>query len=115
MVEILSIPLMKDENVYNIIKKIIELAEIELFSVDQINIAHRMSTNHHVPIITLFNRKLNQINFYIQKRKLQKLTTDQVLLDLEKTEQDFNDSLTPKNRLSLKKAEKNSKDKKVSV
>ena len=83
MVEISGILVKKDENLYNIISKIIDLAGIENFSVDQIVIAHRTSTNHFAPIIILFKRKRDRINFYSQKGKLRKLIVDQVLADRE--------------------------------
>ena len=41
MVEISGIPVKKDENVYNIITKIVDLAGITDFSVDQIDIVDR--------------------------------------------------------------------------
>lgn len=40
MVEISGIPVKKDKNVYNV-NKIVDLAGIEAFTVDQIDIAHR--------------------------------------------------------------------------
>ena len=83
MVEISGILVKKDENLYNIISKIIDLTGIENVSVDQIVIAHRTSTSHFAPIIILFKRKLDRINFYSQKGKLRKLIVDQVLADRE--------------------------------
>ena len=41
------------------INKIIDLAGIEEFSVDQIDIAHRTSIKHFAQTIILFNRKQN--------------------------------------------------------
>lgn len=56
MVEISGIPVKKDKNVYNL-NKIVDLAGIEAFTVDQIDIAHRTWADHFASIIILFSRK----------------------------------------------------------
>ena len=116
MVEKSGIPVKKDKNVYNV-NKIADLAGIELFTVDQIGIAHRTWANHFASIIILFSRKQDWITFYSQKRKLRKL---KVLRDSEKAERDssgknpkfifMNERLTSKNSLLLKEQKKSKEE-----
>ena len=75
MIEIAGIPYDKEEKcIQLIISKLAELVEITNFNKNQIDLAHRTSTNTTAPVIMLvFNKKSDRINFYNQREKIKKL------------------------------------------
>ena len=74
MIEIAGIPYDKEEKcIQLIISKLAELVEITNFNKNQIDLAHRTSTNTTAPIIMLFNKKSDRINFYNQRENIKKL------------------------------------------
>ena len=74
MIEIAGIPYDKEEKcIQLIISKLAELVEITNFNKNQIDLAHRTSTNTTTPVIMLFNKKSDRINFYNQREKIKKL------------------------------------------
>ena len=66
MLEISGIPFNKNENVSNIIQKIVILTQITDFDITQVDIAHRTSKRQNAPIIMLFNKK-SERNFTAYK------------------------------------------------
>ena len=72
MIEIAGIPYYKEENCIQLISKLAELAEMTNFNKNQINLAHRISTETTASIIILFNKKSDRINFYNQRKKIKK-------------------------------------------
>ena len=73
MIEIAGIPYDKEEKcIQLIISKLAELVEITNFNKNQIDLAHRTSTNTTAPVIMLFNKKSDRINFYNQREKIKK-------------------------------------------
>ena len=74
MIEIAGIPYDKEEKcIQLIIPKLAELVEITNFNKNQIDLAHRTSTNTTAPVIMLFNKTSDRINFYNQREKIKKL------------------------------------------
>ena len=65
MIEIAGIPYHREENCIQLISKLAELAESTNFNKNQIDLPHRNSTKPTVPIIILFNKKSDRINFII--------------------------------------------------
>ena len=63
MIEIASISNHKEKNCIQLISELAELAEIINFSKNQIDLAHRTSNKPTAPLIILFNKKSDQINF----------------------------------------------------
>ena len=64
MLEISGIPFNKNENVSNIIQKIVILTQITDFDITQVDIAHRTSKRQNAPIIMLFNKKSERKKFH---------------------------------------------------
>ena len=74
MIEIAGMPYDKEEKcIQLIISKLAELVEITNFNKNQIDLGHRTSTNTTAPVIMLFNKKSDRINFYNQREKIKKL------------------------------------------
>ena len=71
MLELSNIPVQdKNENSVNIACKVAELAKIDNFHRNQIDVAHRTSKNKMASIIVLFTRKVIGKNFISRRRKL---------------------------------------------
>ena len=130
MLEISGIPFNKNENVPNIIQKIVMLTKITDFDITQVDVAHRTSKRQNAPIIMLFNKKSDRTNFFKQRKKFHSLRAHQFQssqlvdeevtlpgIDKERGEETsnneslifLNESLTPKNRRLLKEAKKASR------
>ena len=77
MIEIAGIPYRKEENYIQLISKLAELAEITNFNKNQIDLVHRTSAKPTAPIIILFNKKSDRINFYNQRKKRKKFRSEQ--------------------------------------
>ena len=118
MLEISGIPFNKNENVSNIIQKIVMLTKITDFDITQVDVAHRQNA----PIIMLFNKKSERKQFHsLQAHQFQSSQlVDEVTLpgiDKERGEETsnneslifLNESLTPTNRRLLKEAKKASR------
>ena len=73
MLEMSGIPFNKNENVSNIIQKIVMLTKIKDFDIIQFDIAHRTSKRQNAPIIMLFNKKSDRTNFFKQRKKFHNL------------------------------------------
>ena len=123
MVEISGIPRKKGEDCLNLINQLANLANITDFDISQIDLAHRTSPNESVPIIILFITKRDRLNFYNQKEKLFKITSNNFKFnhgdEPETVTTDnvdgmliyMNKSLTPENRRLLKEARMASREK----
>ena len=130
MLEVSGIPFNKNENVSNIIQKIIMLTKITDLSIAQVDVAYRTSKRQNSPIIMLFNKKSDRTNFFKQRKKFHNLWAHQFqssqLVDEEVSLPGFdkeqgeetgnnesliflNESLTPTNRRLLKEAKKASR------
>ena len=73
MLELSNIPVQdKNENSVSILCKVAELAKIDNFHRNQIDVAHQASKNKMASIIVLFYKKSYRQNFYFQKKKISK-------------------------------------------
>ena len=77
ILEISEISCNKNENVSNIIKKVIMLTVTTGFNITQVPVAHRISKRENTPIIILFNKKSDRNYFYKPKKKFQNLRAHQ--------------------------------------
>ena len=128
--EISGIPFNKNENVSNIIQKIVMLTKVTDLDITQVDAAHKTSKRQNAPIIMLFNKKSDRTDFFKQKKKFHSLRADQFQssqfvdeevtlpsIDKELGEETsnneslifLNESLTPTNRRLLKEAKKASR------
>ena len=117
MLELSDIPVQgKNKNSVEIVCKLAELAEIDYFHRNQMDVAHRISKNKMPSIIVLFHKKSNRQNFYFQKKKISKVHVKRVSMEEDNAcrivdgEPDaklciyVNESLTKQNRELLRKA-----------
>ena len=82
MLELSNIPVQdKNENSVNIACKVAELAKIDNFHRNQIDVAHRTSKNKMASIIVLFYKKSDRQNFYFQKKKISKVHVKRVSME----------------------------------
>ena len=120
MVEVAGIPYQKGENCIELIAELVAKANISNFHPNQINIAHCTSSKTSAPVIILFCKKRDRINFYSQCKKARDLTSDHFkLVSAEVNSEEsaqvnhryiyINESLTPVNHLLLKAARLESK------
>ena len=126
MIEIAGIPRKKNEDTLYLVEKLAVAAKVDHFDKNQIDVAHRTSGNMNAPIIVMFNKKKDRLNFYSQKKKLVSIKPtdivdsgvnnhvdddDEVSLPgLTKINHIFvNESLTRTNRILLKEAKSISK------
>ena len=73
MHELSNIPVQgKNKNSLEIVCKVAELAKIDNFHRNQINVAYQISKNKMASIIVLFRKKSDGQNFYFQKKKISK-------------------------------------------
>ena len=72
MLKISGIPFNKNENLSNIIQKIVMLTKITVSDITQVDVAHGTSKRENALII-LFNKKSDRTNFFKQKRKFHNL------------------------------------------
>ena len=63
-IEIAGISNHKEKNCIQLISELAELAEITNFNKNQIDLAYRTSNKPTAPLIILFNKKSDKINFY---------------------------------------------------
>ena len=70
MLEISGTPFSKNENLSNIIQKIVLLTKITDFDITQVDAAHRTSKRQNA-LIMLFNKKSDRTNFFKQNNKFQ--------------------------------------------
>ena len=70
MLEISGTPFSKNENLSNIIQKIVLLTKITDFDITQVDVAHRTSKRQNA-LIMLFNKKSDRTNFFKQNNKFQ--------------------------------------------
>ena len=80
ILEISEIPCNKNENVSNIIKKVIMLIMLTVttgFNITQVPVTHRTSKRENTPIIVLFNKKSDRNYFSEPKKKFQNLRAHQ--------------------------------------
>ena len=73
MLEISGIPTSKDEDSKGIVCKLARLVKTQDFSMDQIDVVHRISSKPAAPIIVLFYKKNDRNNFYEQKGKRRRI------------------------------------------
>ena len=71
----------KNENSVDIVCKVAELAKIDNFHRNQIDVAHRTSKNKMASIIVLFYKKSDRQNFYFQKKKISKVHVKRVSME----------------------------------
>ena len=124
MIEIAGTPYHKEENCIQLISKLAELSEITNFrKKNQIDLVHIISTKTTAPIIILFNKKSDRINFYNERKKIKKLRAGnfQIGTDTDSDDEEgrgnyinMNQSLTPTNRKLLKKPRQRAKAKEYS-
>ena len=79
MLELSGILRQDDENAIELVNKTAVVAGICNFDVGQIDIAHRVLEKGTAPIIVLFYRKVDRINFYRQKNKLFKFQANHIV------------------------------------
>ena len=77
-----------------------DLAKIDNFHRNQIDVAHRTSKNKMASIIVLFHKKSDRQNFYFQKKKISKV---HVKLSMEEDNacETFNGDNQMQNRVSM--------------
>ena len=82
MLELSNIPIQdKNENSGDIVCKVAELAKIDDFCRNQIDVAHRTSKNKMASIIVLFYNKSAKQNVYFQKNKISKVHLKRVSME----------------------------------
>ena len=74
MLEISGITFTETEDCRDLITKLVDLANITRFNINQIDMIHRTSEKSTAPIIVLFTRKTDRLNFYNQWHKVKGLT-----------------------------------------
>ena len=85
IVELIAIPTMQNENVFDHINHLVDIAKIDNFMQEQIDTVHRTSKKADAPIIILFiKKKKRRTNFFRQHRKLKNLTAHQFLAQVLK-------------------------------
>ena len=72
-----GIPLTETEGSRFLITKLVDLANITRFSINQINMTHKTSRKSTTPVIVLFTRKTDRLIFYKQRHKVNGLTNQQ--------------------------------------
>ena len=77
ILEISEISCNKNENVSNIIKKVIMLTVTTGFNITQVPVAHRTSKRENTPIIVLFDKKSDRNYFSEPKKKFPNLRAHQ--------------------------------------
>ena len=74
MLEISGMLFTDTEDCRDLITKLVVLANITRFNISQIDMIHRTSKKSTAPIIVLFTRKTDRLNFYNQQHKVKGLT-----------------------------------------
>ena len=74
MLEISGISFTVTEDCRDVITKLVDLANITRFNINQIDIINRTSEKSTAPIIVLFTRKTDRLNFYNKRQKVKGLT-----------------------------------------
>ena len=103
--------------------ELVVMANISNFHPNQIDIVHPTSSNTNAPIIILFCKKRDRINFYSQRKKARDLTSDHFKIvgaavnseELAQVNHRYiyiNESITPENCRLLKAARLESKKQK---
>ena len=77
MVDVAGIPYQKGENCIELVAELVVMANISNFHPNQIDIAHRTSSKTNPPIIILFCKKRDRINFYSLCKKVRDIISDQ--------------------------------------
>lgn len=84
--KILGVPLQLGEDKVNaasnnittgIVAKLAEMAKIDNFTLDDIDVSHRVGKTKYSPIIVRFKTKAKRMNFFHQKKKFYNLNQDQ--------------------------------------
>ena len=113
MTEIAGTPYHKEENCIQLICKLAELVKIINFNKNQIDLKQRTPTKTAAPIIILFNKKIDRISSYNQRKKIKKLRSGHFQIGTDTGSDDeeergsyiyMNESLTPTNKKLLKEA-----------
>ena len=111
------------ESCIELMVELVVMANISNFHPNQIDIAHPTSSNTNAPIIILFCKKRDRINFYSQRKKARDLTSDHFkIVGAEVNSEELaqvnhryiyiNESITPENCRLLKAARLESKKQK---
>ena len=99
-----------------IVCKVVDIAEIDNFQRNQIDVAYQTSKNKMASIIVLFQKKSDRQNFYFQKKKISKVHVKRVSMEEDNAceivngEPDgnlciyVNESITKQNHELLRKA-----------
>ena len=111
-IELTGIPCQRGGGVIDLTGKVVEAANITGYDPNQIDIAHRTSSQPIAPIIIMFERKRDRNNFYQQKMKLKNIKSSTIVNQSARGEQDeatvqdiyINESLTQENHKLLKEA-----------
>ena len=126
MLEIYGIPVTENENCVDIIVKLANLAKIEKFNRNMVEVAHRIGTKQLAAIIMMFKDRNDRDNFYAQKAKIRKLHVNQILSQDEETIKKYpeenekrnpdtfifvNESLTPENKELMRETRNKAKEK----
>ena len=67
--ELSGIPTLENEDSLKLVEKIARLAKIENFSVDQVDVAHRISGKELSPIIVMFHQEERQTKLLFSKKE----------------------------------------------
>ena len=126
MLEIYGIPVTENEICVDIIVKLANLAKIEKFNRNMVEVAHRIGTKQLAAIIMMFKDRNDRDNFYAQKAKIRKLHVNQILSQDEETIKKYpeenekrnpdtfifvNESLTPENKELMRETRNKAKEK----
>ena len=126
MLEIYGIPVTENENCVDIIDKLANLAKIEKFNRNMVEVAHRIGTKQLAAIIMMFKDRNDRDNFYAQKAKIRKLHVNQILSQDEESIKKYpeenekrnpdtfifvNESLTPENKELMRETRNKAKEK----
>ena len=136
-VELTGIPSQNNKNVMDYVAHLNELANISNYLPSQVDIAHRTSTKPGSPIIILFVKKRDRLNFFSQKSKIKDITGSQfqnlgsentnsanISINDNSDDNDYshaqsyvylNESLTAENRRLLKEARTEAKKKNFKI
>ena len=117
MIEIAGIPYHKEENCTKIIPKLAEPAEFTNLKKNQTDLSQRTSTKATAPLVILFNKKNDRIDFYNQRKNIKKLRSGHFQIDTGSDDEGssnyiyMNESLRPTKRKLLKEARQRAKAK----
>lgn len=106
MIELNNIPVIKEENLLEIVEAVAKAMKHDSFSINDIDIVHRLNSKlAHPPIIVMFKNRTARNEFYLQRKNLKNIKVSQLgIKGLNEANFLFvNESLTIQNAILFKK------------